>query len=309
MTSEFRLPALGADMESGTIVQWNVAPGDRVRRGQVVAVVETDKGAIDVEIFEDGHVVEWTQRAQVDDFRFDARGRELSRRGHAAPQARAVRDQRDIAPRPVNPRGVEVDGGCRLGELALHVVERDRLEDDHRVRALERGLQHATRVVDGRGCHDAESRDVRVPDLETVRVLRSELTARSGRHADHHWHRELAAGHVAQRCRVVHDLVDREQAEVDGHHLDDRPQASHRGADARADERRFRQRRITNPLLAELVQQSLADGEAATVLAAVLAHQEHARIPRKCLADSLLHGFAIRDARSRRGRHGEAPSA
>jgi pyruvate dehydrogenase E2 component (dihydrolipoyllysine-residue acetyltransferase) len=58
MASEFRLPALGADMESGTIVQWNVAPGDKVRRGQVVAVVETEKGAIDVEIFEDGVVRE-----------------------------------------------------------------------------------------------------------------------------------------------------------------------------------------------------------------------------------------------------------
>jgi pyruvate dehydrogenase E2 component (dihydrolipoamide acetyltransferase) len=54
MLSEFLLPALGADMEEGTVVQWHVAPGDVVRRGQVVAVVETDKGAIDVEIFEDG---------------------------------------------------------------------------------------------------------------------------------------------------------------------------------------------------------------------------------------------------------------
>jgi pyruvate dehydrogenase E2 component (dihydrolipoamide acetyltransferase) len=54
MPSEFRLPALGADMDAGTIVQWNVAPGARVKRGDVVAVVETDKGAIDVEIFEDG---------------------------------------------------------------------------------------------------------------------------------------------------------------------------------------------------------------------------------------------------------------
>ena len=58
MLSDFRLPALGADMESGTIVQWNVAPGESVKRGQVVAVVETDKGAIDVEIFEDGVVRE-----------------------------------------------------------------------------------------------------------------------------------------------------------------------------------------------------------------------------------------------------------
>jgi len=58
MPSEFRLPALGADMESGAIVQWNVAPGSPVRRGDVVAVVDTDKGAIDVEIFESGVVRE-----------------------------------------------------------------------------------------------------------------------------------------------------------------------------------------------------------------------------------------------------------
>ena len=53
MPGEFRLPALGADMDEGTIVEWRVAPGSRVKRGDVVAVVETDKGAIDVEIFED----------------------------------------------------------------------------------------------------------------------------------------------------------------------------------------------------------------------------------------------------------------
>ena len=58
MASEFRLPALGADMDEGTIVQWNVAPGSVVKRGDVVAVVETDKGAIDVEIFQDGIVRE-----------------------------------------------------------------------------------------------------------------------------------------------------------------------------------------------------------------------------------------------------------
>jgi len=52
------MPALGADMEAGTVVEWRVAPGSRVHRGDVVAVVETDKGAIDVEIFEDGVIVE-----------------------------------------------------------------------------------------------------------------------------------------------------------------------------------------------------------------------------------------------------------
>ena len=52
--ADFLLPALGADMETGKVVQWLVKPGDRVRRGDVVAVVETHKGAIDVEIFLDG---------------------------------------------------------------------------------------------------------------------------------------------------------------------------------------------------------------------------------------------------------------
>ncbi|MBI4205246.1 MAG: 2-oxo acid dehydrogenase subunit E2 [Betaproteobacteria bacterium] len=53
---EFRMPALGADMEAGTLVEWMVKPGDEVKRGQVVAVVETQKGAIEVEIWESGTV-------------------------------------------------------------------------------------------------------------------------------------------------------------------------------------------------------------------------------------------------------------
>jgi pyruvate dehydrogenase E2 component (dihydrolipoamide acetyltransferase) len=52
--TDFLMPALGADMETGKVVQWLVKPGDRVKSGDVVAVVETHKGAIDVEIFLDG---------------------------------------------------------------------------------------------------------------------------------------------------------------------------------------------------------------------------------------------------------------
>jgi len=50
----FRMPSLGADMEAGTLVEWLKKPGDPVKRGDIVAVVETDKGAIEVEIFVDG---------------------------------------------------------------------------------------------------------------------------------------------------------------------------------------------------------------------------------------------------------------
>jgi pyruvate dehydrogenase E2 component (dihydrolipoamide acetyltransferase) len=51
---EFRMPSLGADMEAGSLVEWLKKPGDAVKRGDIVAVVETQKGAIEIEIFEDG---------------------------------------------------------------------------------------------------------------------------------------------------------------------------------------------------------------------------------------------------------------
>jgi pyruvate dehydrogenase E2 component (dihydrolipoamide acetyltransferase) len=51
---EFKMPSLGADMQKGTLVVWNVKPGDRVKRGDIIAVVETEKGAFDTECYEEG---------------------------------------------------------------------------------------------------------------------------------------------------------------------------------------------------------------------------------------------------------------
>jgi len=53
---EFCMPSLGADMQAGTLLEWKVKPGDRVRRGDIIAVVDTDKAAIEVESFESGVV-------------------------------------------------------------------------------------------------------------------------------------------------------------------------------------------------------------------------------------------------------------
>ncbi|HJU71435.1 MAG TPA: dihydrolipoamide acetyltransferase family protein [Paucimonas sp.] len=55
---EFKLPSLGADMDEGKLLQWNIQPGDTVKRGQVVAVVDTSKAAVDVESWQEGTVFE-----------------------------------------------------------------------------------------------------------------------------------------------------------------------------------------------------------------------------------------------------------
>ncbi|TVT24448.1 2-oxo acid dehydrogenase subunit E2, partial [Amycolatopsis rhizosphaerae] len=52
------MPSLGADMTEGTVLEWLVHPGDQVRKGDLVAVVDTAKAAVDVECFTGGTVSE-----------------------------------------------------------------------------------------------------------------------------------------------------------------------------------------------------------------------------------------------------------
>lgn len=50
------MPSLGATMDAGTLVEWKVKPGDHVEHGDIVAVVNTDKAALEVEIFDTGEI-------------------------------------------------------------------------------------------------------------------------------------------------------------------------------------------------------------------------------------------------------------
>lgn len=56
--ADFTMPSLGADMDTGIVLEWRVKPGDTVHKGDIVAVVDTDKADIDVEIFHDGVIDE-----------------------------------------------------------------------------------------------------------------------------------------------------------------------------------------------------------------------------------------------------------
>lgn len=57
--SKFVMPSLGADMEDGVLVEQLIAAGEKVTRGDIIAAVETQKGVIEIEVFEDGFLDEW----------------------------------------------------------------------------------------------------------------------------------------------------------------------------------------------------------------------------------------------------------
>jgi pyruvate dehydrogenase E2 component (dihydrolipoamide acetyltransferase) len=115
---EFRMPALGADMEAGTLIEWLKKPGDTVARGDIIAVVDTEKGAIEIEVFDDGvidrAVVEPGQKVPVGTVLAVIRGA-----GEAAGQAPSP-ESRIPSPEPAAARA-RVSPAARKRAEELHV--------------------------------------------------------------------------------------------------------------------------------------------------------------------------------------------
>jgi pyruvate dehydrogenase E2 component (dihydrolipoamide acetyltransferase) len=51
------MPTLSATMDGGTVTRWRVAVGDRIRAGQIIAEIETDKAVLEYESPESGTVL------------------------------------------------------------------------------------------------------------------------------------------------------------------------------------------------------------------------------------------------------------
>lgn len=136
------MPSLGADMESGTLIEWLVKPGDRVRRGDIVAVVETDKGAIEIEIFEDAIVTELlvaldtevpvgTPLARLD---------KIGEHAPAVPVQPAVPARAEPPPPPAAPTPRPAAPPARHVEVPSPAVTRRKISPAARQHARERGI-------------------------------------------------------------------------------------------------------------------------------------------------------------------------
>ena len=56
MAIDILMPALSPTMTEGVLSKWLVKQGDKVRSGDVIAEIETDKATMEVEAIEDGIV-------------------------------------------------------------------------------------------------------------------------------------------------------------------------------------------------------------------------------------------------------------
>ena len=58
MKTEILMPSLSPTMEEGSLAKWYVSPGDKVKPGDIIADIETDKALMEYESIEEGTIVE-----------------------------------------------------------------------------------------------------------------------------------------------------------------------------------------------------------------------------------------------------------
>ncbi len=155
------MPALGADMTSGTLLEWRVKPGDAVKRGDIVAVVDTSKAEIEVEIFEDGVIDELlvAEGARVPVGTALATVRANAEAGAQPPQAAAQPPQQQqhehhLRVSPLARRAAEelgVDLAAVVGSGPGGAITRDDVERAVAGGTVERGEPAPTELVPAAG--------------------------------------------------------------------------------------------------------------------------------------------------------------
>ena len=188
-----------------------------------------------------------------------------------------------------------------VGDFAFVRVKHLVLDEDHRVVRADGAFEQALGVAGRGGQHDGEAGYLRVPGFQPVRVRGRQAAGHPRAAAEDDGNGELAAAHVAHVGGVVHDLVDRHQAEAERHEFDDRPQAGHGRADADAGKSFLGNRRVDDSPIAEPLEHALADLVGAVVFRDFLTHQEDVLVALHLFAHRLIQRFA-----ERKHRHGHS---
>ena len=164
------------------------------------------------------------------------------------------------------------------------------LEEEHRVRVADGGLQQATGVRRRAWRDDLESHGAGEVRLVRLRVIERTVHATAVGHADHHGHGEGSVGPVAHSADLADDLVEGGVHEVGELHLGDGAQPVDGGPGRGARDHCLGERRVEDALVAVLGPQAVGRAEDAALAADVLAEDHHPLVA----LHLLVHGEADR---------------
>ena len=165
------------------------------------------------------------------------------------------------------------------------------LEEQDRVRVLDRAHEQPFCIFRGRGAHDLEPGDVGERALGVLRVERPSREAAAGWQPQHDRHRRARA--VALLGRHRDEVVPGARDEVGELHLRDGPHP-HQGGPGRAcDDRRLREGHVDHAPGTELVLEPQGDLEGAAVDAHVLAEHEHPIVTPHLLSETVADRLQV----------------
>ena len=101
MAVKILMPALSPTMTDGTLARWLVGEGDKVRSGDVIAEIETDKATMEVEALDDGVIAKITVAEGSQNVAVNALIAVLAEEGEDASEAAKIAEGAEAAPAAV----------------------------------------------------------------------------------------------------------------------------------------------------------------------------------------------------------------
>ena len=132
MTIPITMPALSPTMEEGNLAKWHVKVGDKVKPGDVIAEIETDKATMEVEAVDEGVVSKLLVEEGAQGVKVNAVIAELSGEGEAPAKgngggAKAAPAKAALVEAKTSPRVPRESGGPRDKAPAVSAAPHPRL--------------------------------------------------------------------------------------------------------------------------------------------------------------------------------------
>ncbi len=246
--------------------------------------------------------------AEIDDVATDPLGGQEIGRGQRLDRHATPRHERDIRSAPGQCRPPERHLIDRFGDRPLRPEHLLVEYDHHGIVVADCRDRQPLHVARGRRHDRLESGDVGQHGLEALTVLGTGGEPGSPHRGDRQRQRGVAAEHVLELRGLIRELVHRDKHEVHEHQVDDRTESHDCGADAEADDRLLRDRRVDHPALAEPFEEAVEVVEDASGAADILASDEHIRIFVHHLGQTLVERLEVAEMPfGRLGGHQRAP--
>ena len=127
MKTEILMPSLSPTMEEGSLAKWYVSPGDKVKPGDIIADIETDKALMEYESIEEGTIVELIVKEGTENIKVNSLIAVLETEGAEEINIRKVDDIKKIEPVSIDNNEEVLSEEDKLDSVDSNVEDSKRL--------------------------------------------------------------------------------------------------------------------------------------------------------------------------------------